>query len=69
MDTSQARIVLLDSNQRVLQDLPGAAVGAGGGDLRLLGIDVRLGVRAVGIDPEGLDVLVAGEPGGSRPRR
>ena len=32
-------------------------------DLRWLGIDVRLGVRAVGIDPEGLDVLVAGEPG------
>jgi len=63
VDTSQARIVLLDSNQRVLKTFPQRLSARAEQDLRWLGIDVRLGVRAVGIDPEGLDVVVDGEPG------
>ena len=63
VDTSQARIVLLDSNQRVLKTFPEALSARAESDLRWLGIDVRLGVRAVGIDPEGLDVVAGGEPG------
>jgi NADH dehydrogenase len=63
VDTSQARIVLLDSNRRVLKTFPEKLSARAEQDLRWLGIDVRLGVRAVGIDPEGLDVLVDGAPG------
>jgi NADH dehydrogenase len=63
VDTSQARIVLLDSNRRVLKTFPEKLSRRAEQDLRWLGIDVRLGVRAVGIDPEGLDVFVDGSPG------
>jgi NADH dehydrogenase len=63
VDTSQARIVLLDSNRRVLKTFPERLSARAERDLRWLGIDVRLGVRAVGIDPEGLDVVVDGSPG------
>ena len=62
VDTSQARIVLLDSNPRVLKTFPERLSARAKADLEFLGIDVRLGVRAVGIDPEGLDVKIAGEP-------
>jgi NADH dehydrogenase len=62
VDTSQARIVLLDSNQRVLKAFPEKLSLRAERDLRSLGIDVELGVRAVGIDTEGLDVVVSGEP-------
>jgi NADH dehydrogenase len=62
VDTSQARIVLLDSNARVLKTFPERLSARAKADLEFLGIDVRLGVRAVGIDPEGLDVKIAGEP-------
>ncbi len=63
VDTAQARIVLLDSNRRVLKTFPERLSARAEQDLRWLGIDVRLGVRAVGIDPEGLDVMVDGSPG------
>ena len=62
VDTSQARIVLMDSNPRVLKTFPEKLSERAAADLRLLGIDVELGVRAVGLDHEGLDVLAAGEP-------
>jgi NADH dehydrogenase len=62
VDTSTARIVLLDSNPRVLKTFPEKLSARAKADLEFLGIDVRLGVRAVGIDPEGLDVKIAGEP-------
>jgi NADH dehydrogenase len=62
VDTSTARIVLLDSNARVLKTFPEKLSARAKADLEFLGIDVRLGVRAVGIDPEGLDVKIAGEP-------
>jgi NADH dehydrogenase len=62
VDTSTARIVLLDSNPRVLKTFPEKLSERARRDLEFLGIDVRLGVRAVGIDPEGLDVLVDGSP-------
>jgi NADH:quinone reductase (non-electrogenic) len=62
VDTSEARIVLLDSNARVLKTFPERLSARAKADLEFLGIDVRLGVRAVGIDPEGLDVKIAGEP-------
>ena len=47
VDTSQARIVLLDSNQRVLKTFPEAAVGAGGARPALAG-DRRAAGRAGG---------------------
>jgi NADH dehydrogenase len=62
VNTSEARIVLLDSNPRVLKTFPERLSARALEDLRFLGIDVQLGVRAVGIDPEGLDVVVGGEP-------
>jgi NADH dehydrogenase len=62
VDTSTARIVLLDSNARVLKTFPEKLSERARRDLEFLGIDVRLGVRAVGIDPEGLDVLIDGVP-------
>lgn len=61
VDTSSARIVLLDSNQRVLKTFPERLSRRAESDLRFLGIDIELGVRAVGIDPEGLDVVAGGE--------
>ena len=47
VDTSQARIVLLDSNQRVLKTFPAAAVGAGGAGPAVAG-DRRAAGRAGG---------------------
>jgi NADH dehydrogenase len=61
VDTSQARIVLMDSNARVLKAFPEKLSVQAKLDLEGLGVDVELGARAVGIDPEGLDVLAGGE--------
>ena len=70
VDTSQARIVLLDSNQRVLEDVPGAAVGAGG-ERPALARDRRPAGRAGGRHrPRGPGrASRTASRAGSRPRR
>ena len=56
VDLARTRIVLLDSNPRVLKTFPEALSARAKSDLEFLGIDVQLGLRAIGIDTEGLDV-------------
>lgn len=66
IDPAQARVLLLEGSDRVLQALPPALSAKAEAQLRGLGVEVQTGCRVVGIDGEGVSVQ-QGE--GAEPRR
>lgn len=61
IDPAQARILLLEGSDRVLQAMPPALSASAQRQLQRLGVDVRVGARVTAIDAEGLQVQPPGD--------
>ena len=64
IDTTTARVILVEANDRVLKEFPEDASRRAKRDLERLGVEIRLDTMAVDIDDEGVTV----ESGGQRER-
>jgi NADH dehydrogenase len=56
VDTAGARIALVEAGLELLPGFPASLRGPAARDLRRIGVDVRLGAAATGIDAEGVDL-------------
>jgi NADH dehydrogenase len=56
IDTSTARVILLDANDRVLKSFPEALSRRAAEDLQRMGVELRLHSRVTGVDAEGLTI-------------
>lgn len=66
VDTTSARVVLVEGQERVLAAFPPECSARALRDLQELGVEVLLGARVVGVDSAGVDVQ---RPGGAPPER
>ena len=56
IDPSHARVILIESNERVLSGFPEKLSASAQKQLEALGVEVRTGARAANLTPEGLEV-------------
>jgi NADH:quinone reductase (non-electrogenic) len=55
IDPAKARIVLIDSNPEILRSFPESLRRRAARDLRNMGVEIRVGAKVTGVDPQGID--------------
>lgn len=55
IDPATARIVLIDSNPEILRSFPESLRRRTARDLRDMGVEICVGTKVIGVDPEGID--------------